>query len=376
MKTSHSRAIERVLVSRIGVALRGFTLVELLVVIAIIGILVALLLPAIQAAREAARRTQCTNNLRNLAIACHNYHDSYQKFPPGFEFPASPYWGVPTWGWSYHVLPYLEETALRDQLASGASGSQRTLAQVFTDAGGDLNSPEVKALQTPLEILRCPTDITPPLLPAYLNTFALRPFDSTTPAPPGGPRSFQPATSNYVASSGFFYARQCVPATRFSCDNSGVFFIGSEIKISHVIDGTSHTLLLGERDERCNSASWIGTPNPPDINHRRGYFQVASSRWGINEPAPPVTATFRGCDSAFSSAHPGGANFAMVDGSVRFIAEEIDYDADGCRHGKPDFTASPDENWPDEWPTCDTNGLGVFHRLGSRNEGLPIAETF
>jgi prepilin-type processing-associated H-X9-DG protein len=273
-------------------------------------------------------------------------------------------------------LPYIEENALQDQLAHGASGSRRSLAQVFTDAGGSLSSPEVAALQTPLVLFRCPSDTTPALLPAYSGAFPLRPFDSTTPPPPGGPQAFEPATSNYVGSMGFFYARQCVPATKFSCDNSGIFFIGSDINLGQIIDGTSHTLLLGERDERCNSASWIGTASPPDINHRRGYFQVATTRWGVNEPAPPVAATFRGCDAAFSSTHPGGANFALADASVRFISEQIDYDADGCRHGKPDFTATPNESWPNEWPECDTNGLGVFHRLGSRNEGLPISETF
>src|ERR1700704_1172169 len=117
---------------------RGFTLVELLVVIAIIGILVALLLPAVQSAREAARRTQCTNNLKNLAIGLHNYHDTYKAFPPGFDFGD---WWVATWGWSYHTLPFIEERALHDQLAVGASGSKRTLADVFKDSAGNVNAP-------------------------------------------------------------------------------------------------------------------------------------------------------------------------------------------------------------------------------------------
>ena len=101
---------------------KGFTLVELLVVIAIIGILVALLLPAIQSAREAARRSQCTNNLKNLALGLHNFHGTYKKFPPGLEWGT---WQVPVWGWSYHVLPYIEEKPLQDLLAApaGAGGT-------------------------------------------------------------------------------------------------------------------------------------------------------------------------------------------------------------------------------------------------------------
>ncbi|MEM8681662.1 MAG: DUF1559 domain-containing protein, partial [Planctomycetota bacterium] len=207
----------------------GFTLVELLVVIAIIGILVALLLPAVQAAREAARRTQCTNNLKNLSLGLHNYHGTNQRFPSGFDFGT---WGVPTWGWAYHLLPFLEETALHDDLGRGASSSRRSLAEVFRDANanGGLNSAEVVLLQSPLSLFRCPSDSTEPLLPGYDRGFARRPFDSTSPQPPGG-ADFRPATSNYVGCSGFFYARQCNPNSGFGCDNSGVFFIGSEVSI-------------------------------------------------------------------------------------------------------------------------------------------------
>jgi prepilin-type N-terminal cleavage/methylation domain-containing protein/prepilin-type processing-associated H-X9-DG protein len=358
----------------------GFTLVELLVVIAIIGVLVGLLLPAVQAAREAARRTQCVNNLKNLGLALHNYHDSKKRFPPGFDLAN---YFIPTWGWTYYTLPQLEQAGMHDLLARGTNSKNRTLAEVFTDAAakGGLSSPEAIALQTPLAIFRCPSDSTPPLLPAYESNaggkYSLRPFDTTTPPPPGGTADeFQPATSNYVGCSGYFYARVCLIKNfggpePFGCDNSGIFFIGSKISFKDIPDGTSNTLLLGERDERCNSGSWIGTASPPDINHRRGYFQVGSTRWGVNEPAPPKEANFRGCDASFSSTHPGGANFAMADASVRFISEDINYDNGDVPHGHPVYVKSDmmQSYYPANWPN---ENVGVFHRLGSRDEGLVI----
>jgi prepilin-type processing-associated H-X9-DG protein len=264
------------------------------------------------------------------------------------------------------------------------------LAQVFTDAAarGGLSSPEAIALQTPLPIFRCPSDSTPDLLPAWGNDgageYRLRPFESDTPTPPGGSaKEFQPATSNYVGCQGFFFARFCQPKgssflgtpDRFGCDNSGIFFIGSKITFKDIPDGTSNTLLLGERDERCNSASWIGTPSPPDWNHRQGYFLVGSTLWGVNEYAPPKGYSFRGCDASFSSAHPGGANFALADASVRFINEDIDYDDGGVEHGMDSYNSGKMKvnYYPPNWPNAE---VGVFHRLGSRDEGLVINAQF
>lgn len=343
---------------------KAFTLVELLVVIAIIGILVALLLPAIQSAREAARRTQCTNNLKNLAIGLHNYHDTNKTFPTGFDF--GDFW-VPTWGWSFHILPYIEEKSLYDELLTGTGTSKRSLADVFNDAAahGGLGSPEANALQTPLALFRCPSDTTPPLLPSTDNGIKYRKFDARIPAPPD---DFLPPTSNYVGSMGFFCDRQCSifgGGITTACDNVGIFYIGSNVGLKKITDGSSHTLLLGERQEIGDAGSWIGTASPPDINDRNGYFQVASTRWGINEAPPPRTVSIRNIDKSFSSAHAGGANFAMADASVRFISENIDYnpgdDPNLHKFGGP----LPPPGWPDP-------NVGVFHLLGDRNDGAVI----
>jgi len=361
---------------------RGFTLVELLVVIAIIGILVALLLPAIQAAREAARRSQCSNNLKNLALGLHNFHDSKKHFPSGFDKGS---WFVPVWGWSYHSLPYIEESALHDQLAAGGTDRNRTLAEVFTDAAakGGLGSPEAKALQTSLAVFRCPSDLSPELLPNYeggtASGYRLRPFDSTTPPPPGGSaEAFQPSTSNYVGSRGFFYERICHPGTGIGCDNTGIFYNDSHVEIKHITDGTSKTFLLGERDDRCDSATWVGMVSPPDVNHKRGYFLTAVTFWVLNQPEldKSQTTVFRGCDAGFSSVHPGGAFFAMADASVRFISDEIGFDNGNISHpynptiGIPFNPVPP---YPANWPN-DT--IGVYQRLGTINDGLVIGESY
>jgi prepilin-type N-terminal cleavage/methylation domain-containing protein/prepilin-type processing-associated H-X9-DG protein len=365
---------------------RAFTLVELLVVIAIIGILVSLLLPAIQAAREAARRSQCTNNLKNLALGLHNFHGTFKKFPPGLDWGESPYWQVPVWGWSYYTLPYLEEKPLQDLLATPTGtggGARRTLRDVFVAAAGNAAHPAIVALQTPLSLFRCPSDETPPLLPAEISTsYSGTPseFRKFGPISPAAPPGFEPATSNYVGSRGFFYHRTCNTTSKVGCDNTGVFFVGSKVGIKDILDGSSHTILLGERDERCNAATWIGGVSPPDIDLKRGYHQLAVTYWDLNNPELPhgtgVGGWFRACESGFGSAHVGGANFAMADASVRFIPEQIDSDnasaagPNQIQHPYPPKAAEPyPANWPNEQ-------IGVFQRLGTIDDALTIRDSF
>ena len=337
----------------------AFTLVELLVVIAIIGVLVALLLPAVQAAREAARRMSCTNNLKNLALGLHNYHSAQKEFPVGHDFAK---WNVGAWGWGFHLLPYIEQGSLQSQLKSGASGSNRTLQELLADAGGDASDTSIQLLQTRLDVFRCPSDITPDLIP---EDFLKKKWNSKAqPAPEG----FQPATANYVASDGYFIGRKCNPNTRLGCENSGMFYIDSKISMRQVSDGTSSTFLLGERDERCDSANWFGVPSAPAFGENR-YHIYGTTKWKLNRPVQDRSlGGYRACGLAFSSAHPGGANFAMVDGSIRFINEEIDYDTGGVNHS---YAATPSQDWPDNWPN---SGLGVYQRLGTRDDGLVMGE--
>lgn len=130
---------------------RGFTLVELLVVIAIIGVLIALLLPAVQSARSAARRMQCKSHLRNLALAVLDYESAEQAFPPGFISQPR---NEEAWAWTTMVLPFLEQQQLYDAMGV----ADRRLADLFIAAGGDLTTAEIALVQTQLPIFRCPDD--------------------------------------------------------------------------------------------------------------------------------------------------------------------------------------------------------------------------
>src|SRR4051794_27882889 len=235
----------------------AFTLVELLVVIAIIGILVALLLPAIQAAREAARRAKCQSNMKNIAIALQSYHSAKNRFPTGFVSTGPG--AIEAWAWSTFTLPYLEEQSIYDQMRPSETfiepvlatrTGKRNLADMLAAAGGNLNAPEIKVLQTPLPIFRCPSDSTPDIHPPFTKLAAPavlpcgkgvprdtdeweRTFKSDNAA---APANFQPATSNYVGSKGIINGPCSGAGTPWvpnqpRCNNTGIFFGNSEISI-------------------------------------------------------------------------------------------------------------------------------------------------
>ncbi len=311
----------------------GFTLVELLVVIAIIAMLVTLLLPAVQAAREAARRSNCANNVRNIALGLHNYHSARNVFPPGFISQAN---RTEAWGWPAFTLPFLEESALYDQLGV----TDRRLADLFI-ANRNLQSPEIRIAQTRLDLFRCPSDITPDLLPGTGQ--GARHFRGRN-----TPAGYEPPTSNYMGLKGQLDNR-CPTNDPNGCKNTGIFFGDSEIGIQKIVDGTSKTFLLGERDFRCKAGTWIGSRNPPGAGMYGSYMLIARTSIRFNFP---LTGAHNTCTEGFSSAHVGGGNFAFCDGSVHFVSFDIDFN--NGRGGFPN------------------PGIGVYQRLGSRNDQLPV----
>ena len=317
---------------------RGFTLVELLVVVAIIGILVALLLPAIQAAREAARRSQCTNNLKQIGIAIQNYHDTHGEFPSGaMHFVAAG--DRQEWGWPALILPFMEQTPLYEQLRV----TELHLWEV-------LNS-EPALVQTELKSYRCPSDVTKSLVKGTPQVRDLNGY-----APVG--TNFFGATSNYMGVVGMWDID--VPING-GPDNNGVLYINSELGMEDILDGTSNTFLVGERNFECSSGTWAGGRNsdgagPRGPDYMLGRVSLKPNGWNIHGQTGNDS-----CTEAFISYHPGGLLFVLCDGSVTFISADIDFNNGGAPF---DFNnAAPGYNKP---------GIGTYQRLGARNDDQPI----
>lgn len=266
----------------------AFTLVELLVVIAIIGALVAILLPAVQAAREAARRISCNNNMKQLGLALHNYHDTFRALPmgwiglqPGTNRALSE--GQPGWGWGAHVLPYVEQVSVE-------------IKDIFpiTD---QING---QARQSYLPVFCCPSDV------GGYKQFDL--FDDS------GTLLARVAVANYVGVFGTLELEICEGlAPGVTCRSDGAFFHNSSVRFKDFSDGMSTTLLVGERASKIDFSTWVGAVP----GARESFARIL----GIaDHPPNTVGAHF----DDFSSFHSTGANFVFGDGSVSLIANSID----------------------------------------------------
>jgi prepilin-type N-terminal cleavage/methylation domain-containing protein/prepilin-type processing-associated H-X9-DG protein len=277
---------------------RAFTLIELLVVIAIIGILIALLLPAVQKVREAAARSQCANNLKQLGLALHHYHDTTGSLPPGYadgntDAASDATFDVgPGWGWASLLLPYLEQNNLSRQIDFKRAVGKST-------AGG-----------TFLANFWCPSD-------QQLPTFTVYGTDAVV------------AQGNYVACNG------TLETSPHPGDNTGAFLRNSRYRFADVTDGLSDTIFLGERSTDHSLSAWAGAvpggqvpalmapgPAPNDPIGQAEGAQALVLAHGNRTHVPSADNPIWDADT-FYSKHPRGANFLFGDGSVHFLSSSI-----------------------------------------------------
>ena len=308
----------------------GFTLVELLVVIAIIGVLIALLLPAVQQAREAARRMQCTNNLKQLGLGLHNHHDTYGQFPMGYEFRSGFTDGDPTWSWGAFLMPFIEQETIYDAI----DPKNQTLAAAVGNAN------DLAVMKTPLDVFRCPSDTGPDL-----NDQRQLSGEAT-------------ALSNYIGSNSSDLAARNdgIPASNYGAD--GIFWENSECNFADVTDGTSNTFAIGERSWNMNRRNGTGKANyhAGNVYGVEGRLVVGGSPVSTKTLYSVLGGTVRTINyarndayehSSYSSLHPGGVQFLFCDGSVQFIPDTVQFDSD---------------NTPDT----------VLELLASRTDGEPV----
>ena len=296
-----------------GAARRGFTLIKLLVVIAIIAILIGLLLPAVQKVREAAARMKCQNNLKQIGVACHSYHDTVGNMPAG----SSTNGNGNRYGWGMFILPQIEQGALFTTI----------------DPGDPYTNTKVMPAATTL----FPATTGQPLLQTKISTYQCPSDPSFTPT---NPNLQHYGTSNYSG-------------------NWVIMDTGTKVTFAMITDGTSNTFLAGERDGKLGIAAiWAG---------RTGQTGGSNTSWPIWRPNQKYLGTKTGCcggDSAngqdactrgaYTSGHTGGTNFALCDGSVRFVRDSIE--------SNPAATGGS---------TCGTAKANfAFQRLAHRDDGF------
>jgi len=318
----------------------GFTLVELLVVIAIIGVLVALLLPAVQSAREAARRSQCTNNLKQHGLALHNFHDTHRRFPPGTANNTPPFGTstVAVFGasWMVYIMPGLEMNNIAEKWNWSSpynNATNRALIGDPIEPPGTPNPPQFSVLKCPSSALDRTASIERPFVMLSDYVAIAGSADGF-----GGLTGVEESVTPYGSSA-----------------RNGVLYFNSKVNMSGITDGTSHTLLVSEVGDYVWSGSassetrqdWrpslhygfhmgcLGDANDPSSQTLPSSgstgraFNTATLRYTINRTRHYTTSCTDGVcanvgnNTPLRSAHPGGVNALFGDGSVHFLSETL-----------------------------------------------------
>jgi prepilin-type N-terminal cleavage/methylation domain-containing protein/prepilin-type processing-associated H-X9-DG protein len=304
---------------------RGFTLIELLVVIAIIGILIGLLLPAVQQVRESASRMKCSNNLKQIGIALHNYHDAFNYFPPGYidgnpAGPNTPDMDVgPGWGWASLLLPFVEQGNIYNQINFSVGigiGSNAAVSQI------------------PLTIYQCSSD-------PYQQNFTVWPL------------SIVVAHGNYVGCNGW---EECFNnagggaqgqgsdglSGGLGLAGDGLFYRNSKNRTASITDGLSNTIVVGERSSNHSPSTWTGavtggrcpawmatqppnpySPPPGPAYDNADFDEALCLSHGNATHLPSADFPIYDPDTFYSMHTPKGANFLFGDGSVHFLTSVI-----------------------------------------------------
>ncbi|SFI54925.1 DUF1559 domain-containing protein [Planctomicrobium piriforme] len=343
-------------VSRKHSVRRGFTLIELLVVIAIIALLLSLLLPATQMARESARRAGCRNNLKQIGLALHNYHDLYNRFPIGYidTHPSTDPVQDGGWAWDSMILAQLDQAPLFQKLnfsyhPFGTTG-------LSSDPLGQNNA----AVKQMLRVFACPSDLKPDT-------------DAINEGQIGGTDEL--ATTSYVAMGGTYHGAPCElnpTGVTLPPRNNGMFVVNQSRSVSKVKDGLSNTLAIGE------AAWWPKEMNTAGLYHPGTQYQYGSihgnggarctfslnysgvfnhMRFAKSKLNTPLVSGNR--PRAFHSHHAGGAHFLLGDGSVRFINDSIE-SLESAGNGETDEVTN--------------SSMGLYQRLAAIEDGEAVGE--
>ena len=333
----------------------AFTLIELLVVIAIIGVLIALLLPAVQKIREAANRMSCTNNLKQMGLALHNYHDVYKKFPYGadddYHYMGNDYSSLP---WGVVILPFIEQDNLYKKFNTGwvhpAQGVPLPppLNTTFNNPPNNTDStdPTLNPAATSVKIYQCPSSPSPGEV--YQDTWD---NNGNAYGPYAGSPTWTVSASDYIAISGLLggFVDRYFPHPSGTpspvSDHNGILNDNFPVKISMILDGTSNTWMVGECAGAPNvyvSGAHILASPPYDPNTQSFYIsgnawadETNGDQWiggtdfdgGVASGNPlthgPCTINCVNIQNFFAF-HPAGANFLYADGHVNFVTQDLD----------------------------------------------------